>query len=549
WYPLIEIQKLVGVQALFETIFNFVHFDVQQAFIFDKETSPLPIHILGRDGFERTNFTLAANFSLDALSSQIQLSLQCDTKDLGLEQIKSIGDAYERALVELASEPHGGYQQGGHPQGMPLQWNEHVLRADPSGVTVSPVGARQGLRNALGEQHVAPRTRIEKALAAIWQDLLNLKQVSITDNFFELGGHSLLAVQLLNRMNKEFGSWLKAHGRPALSLTILFQVPTIEQAAALLEETVRSEEPYALVIQGTAQAQGIRAMTGASPCVLIQPVRGAYSRKELSPFFCVHPSPGVVSCFLDLAKHLRHDRPFYGIQAPGLDNDEALFSCIEEMAAFYIDELLAIQPNGPYLLGGHSFGGYVAFEMAQQLRARGASVALLALLDCYPRELDTSATSLHARSDTTSTGMIKDYVRPIKVLVETLSRYWSTKIAISDDDLCRLQPDEQLVYLLERLKAVQVVPDDTDIAQVCRLVQVSEAHESALQKYRLRPYAGQITLFRSEDTEADALSWTPFSAAPVEVHTISGDHILMLVEPYVQSLAMQLQRCMDKLDN
>jgi thioesterase domain-containing protein len=78
---------------------------------------------------------------------------------------------------------------------------------------------------------------------------------------------------------------------------------------------------------------------------------------------------------------------------------------------------------------------------------------------------------------------------------------------------------------------------------------VSETHEYILQKYRPQLYPGRITLFRSEDAEADPLSWTPFSAAPVEVHTIPGDHILMLVEPYVQSLAAQLQQCLDKADD
>jgi thioesterase domain-containing protein len=187
--------------------------------------------------------------------------------------------------------------------------------------------------------------------------------------------------------------------------------------------------------------------------------------------------------------------------------------------------------------------------MAQQLQARGASVALLALLDCYPREQDASAPEEMAETGGTSGLLGEDYVRPIKVLIETLGHYWSTKIAVSYDDLSRLQPDEQLVYLLDRLREAQVVPDDTDISQIRRLVQVSETHEYVLQKYRPRPYPGQITLFRSEDAEADPASWAPFSSAPVEVHTISGDHILMLVEPYVQSLAAQLQQCFDKADN
>jgi thioesterase domain-containing protein len=469
---------------------------------------------------------------------------------------------------------------------------------------------------------VAPRTRMEKALAAIWTELLNLEQVSITDNFFEVGGHSLLAVQLLNRMNKQFGPWRKAHGLQPLALSTLFQVPTIKQAALLLQKEARP------VAQGTH--------TGISPLVPLQ------SAGEKRPFFCVHPGPGDVYCLLDLAKHLHHDRPFYGIQAPGLHVDHDLFSSIEEMAASYIDELLAIQPEAPYFLGGYSFGGAVAFEMARQLQAQGRAVALLAILDTSPSEqvlsdragasieMGESARTGQYRSnnettqpghavpqgrrkapdpcgwvpplpcnnegeratgtcgDTVGVGGIADvgwgpcadpgspsspylsgiahtepdgtslpsthpeiangYTKQMMNLIEPLSRYWRKKIVLSYDDLCHLQPDEQLAYFLDRLREAQVVPDDMDLPQVRRLMQVEKANDTCLQKYRPKPYAGPITLFRSEKAEYDPSLWTQLSSEPVETHTVAGDHISMVIEPYVRSLAAQLQQCLDKAD-
>jgi thioesterase domain-containing protein len=80
-------------------------------------------------------------------------------------------------------------------------------------------------------------------------------------------------------------------------------------------------------------------------------------------------------------------------------------------------------------------------------------------------------------------------------------------------------------------------------------MQVIEAHGSCLEKYRPKPYAGRITLFRSEDAEEDPSLWTPFSTEPVEVHTVSGNHVSMVVEPYVQSLAAQLQECLDRAED
>jgi thioesterase domain-containing protein len=370
---------------------------------------------------------------------------------------------------------------------------------------------------------VAPQTPLQEQLAMIWAELLHLPQIGIHHNFFELGGHSLLAVQLLNRMNKQFGV--------SLSLPVLSQVLTIEQAAALLEKVTRPEGPPI-------------GATHTSSCVLIQPASLPptldHRPQEKPPFFCVHPSIGDVHCFLDLAKHLRHDRPFYGIQAPGLNTDQALFYSIEEIAATYIDAVLAIQPEDPYFLGGYSFGGLVAFEMAQQLREQGRSVAFLALLDSYPREPAPSASA--------ETWIRENYAPSIVKIVESLGYYWNKKISISHDDLCHLQPDEQLAYILDRLKGIQIVPDDTGISQLRRYMQVHEAHDFCFRKYQPKPYPGRITLLRSEGAEENPVVWNSFSSAPVEVHSVLGDHNSMVTEPYVQSLAQQLQQCLDKAE-
>src|SRR5436853_621261 len=222
------------------------------------------------------------------------------------------------------------------------------------------------------------------------------------------GGHSLLAVRLLNRINQQFGE-------TQLSLTTLLQVPTIEQIAALVQKEVRS--------------------LSTSTLVTIQPVAQAYKLEEKRPFFCVHDGTGSVYGVLDLVKHLRHDRPFYGIQAPGLNIDYALFNSIEEMATAYIAELLAIQPVGPYFLGGHSFGGLVAFEMARQLQARGHAIALLALLDSYPSEPDASTSVERTETNPTPTGIVEDYAKPMMSIVKELNHHWQKQVSLSSAEL------------------------------------------------------------------------------------------------------------------
>ena len=220
------------------------------------------------------------------------------------------------------------------------------------------------------------------------------------------------------------------------------------------------------------------------------------------------------------------------------------------MAATYIDEILAVQPSdSPYFLGGYSFGGLVAFEMARQLQAQGHAIALLALLDSYPREADASTSVERVGTSPAPTEMVKDYAEPMMRMVEELGHYWKKQVPLSYEELCHLQPDEQLSYLLGRLREAQVVPDDIDVLQLRRYIQVHEAHGSCLRRYRPKPYAGRITLLRSEDGAHDPSLWTPFSAEPVEVHTVAGDHVSMVVEPYVTTLAVRLQQCLDKADD
>jgi thioesterase domain-containing protein len=145
--------------------------------------------------------------------------------------------------------------------------------------------------------------------------------------------------------------------------------------------------------------------------------------------------------------------------------------------------------------------------------------------------------------------MVKDYAEPMMRMVEELGHYWKKQVSLSYEELCHLQPDEQLAHLLDRLRVAQVVPDDMDVFQLRRYIQVHEAHSSCLRRYRPKPYAGRITLLRSEDRAHDPSLWTPFSAEPVEVHTVAGDHVSMVVEPYVTTLAVRLQQCLDKADD
>ena len=189
-----------------------------------------------------------------------------------------------------------------------------------------------------------PSTALEARLQELWAQELTLDHVGLNDNFFLLGGDSLQAVELFLQIEEVLGR--------RLPRSVLFEAGTVAAMAGLIED----ETP--------------------SRCVV--PIQPKGSRP---PFFCVHDGDGHVLNFHDLARHLGEEQPFYGIQCVGLDGEEMPFTRIDDMAGHYVGEMRKIQPAGPYYIGGYSFGGRVAYVMAQQLRAAGEEVALLALLD------------------------------------------------------------------------------------------------------------------------------------------------------------------------
>ena len=228
-------------------------------------------------------------------------------------------------------------------------------------------------RNEHEAAFVAPRDALELRIGRLWEDVLNTRPIGITDNFFERGGHSLLAVRMMSQLSRQIGR--------ELPLALILQKQTVQALAAFLRQEIEPQD--------------------TSPLIAIQP----HGRKP--PFFCVHPAGGGIICYSALSRHLGVEQPFYGIQTPGLDGvAQPPLTQIESMAARYIEELRGVQSEGPYMLGGWSLGGVIAFEMAQQLRGQGFEVSLLALFDSYvpatpgpPTEIDDDALLVQFTSD------------------------------------------------------------------------------------------------------------------------------------------------------
>ncbi|HKR78758.1 MAG TPA: amino acid adenylation domain-containing protein [Nitrospira sp.] len=206
-----------------------------------------------------------------------------------------------------------------------------------------------------GSSYVQPRNGMEVQLTALWQQVLDVQEIGVHDNFFDLGGNSLKAAQLFFQLETVFGKHLP--------LATLFQAPTIAQLAEVLTRA-----------NWTPPWQSL---------VAIQPSGSA------TPIFMVSGVNGNVLVFAKLANLMGSEQPLYGLQARGLDGNEAPFTSVPEMASHYIHALRQVQPEGPYLLAGVCTGGLIVYEMAQQLAAEGQTATIFML--------DTWHPAMHAR--------------------------------------------------------------------------------------------------------------------------------------------------------
>jgi thioesterase domain-containing protein/acyl carrier protein len=350
---------------------------------------------------------------------------------------------------------------------------------------------------------VASRDLVEFELVQIWEDVLQRRPIGIREDFFELGGHSLLAIRLFAAIEKRLGRRLPP--------STLFHHSTVEKLASAIRQH-NEQSPWSPLV--SLQAQGTRL-----------------------PFFCVHPGGGGVFRYIDLARHLGPDQPFYAFQAKGVDNDkQEAISDVETMAEQYIEAMRRVQPVGPYLLGGWSMGGIVAFEMARQLHALGQSVSLLALLDTVLP--DYRAKSLKENDPALLMSFVLD-----------LGLSWDS-LSVSAGDLKKLGIDDLLAVVLARARDKGIAPPDIELADVRRWWRVFKANAQALLRYRPKAIAARITLFQAEEQPQTlrpkkTQDWNKLSKSGVDLYRIPGNHFTIVNEPNVESLARLLKQILE----
>jgi thioesterase domain-containing protein len=247
------------------------------------------------------------------------------------------------------------------------------------------------------------------------------------------------------------------------------------------------------------------------------PIQPGGSRR---PFFYVQAYMISVLELAPLAEQLGPDQPFYGLQPQGLDGRLPAHGTIEEMAAHYIAEMRAVQPEGPYAIGGHCSGSWVAFEMARQLERDGEALAALVLVDLGPPGVERPRMSV------------------LQYLRNRIALYFR-------DRRLRHALAWQLRIRVGRLLLRRVGPSTARYEE-----RVKEVHRTAYRRYEGGPVRSDLTLVLSSEslTTADKrwyTNWSMLTSGSVSTHEVGGTHANLLVQPHVTELAVAVVDALD----
>ncbi|MFE1744077.1 amino acid adenylation domain-containing protein [Coleofasciculus sp. H7-2] len=382
------------------------------------------------------------------------------------------------------------------------------------------------------ETFVAPKNDLELRLAKIWEKVLGVQPIGIRDNFFELGGHSLVAVELFSQIKKIIGA--------DIPIATLFQAPTVEKLADII-----SQEGW------------------STPWLSLVPIKPEGSQP---PFF-FHGGAAEAMTWAGFGRQLPSDRPFYGLQLPALNGKATFQSSVEEIASICIKEIRSIQPNGPYFIGGHCFGGTIAFEIAQQLKAQGEEVSILALVDAYaPKTVPNNKLFLGIRASYHYLDFLiyktfyyhaeqlkqKNFIGQLTYLADWLQKKVGSKLTKSKSSATKKRNHNKPQPIHQN----SANPQSTDkfIPYEVRYLQAEKMNREVKAKYIPQVYPGCLLLFRANKQKlewyfGEKLGWEDLAAAGVEIHEIPGIFGNLFNAASMPFLVQEMKSVLDKIEN
>ena len=373
-----------------------------------------------------------------------------------------------------------------------------------------PKSARRGVLTS----HV--RSVVGKTLG-----LKKPEQIKLGQRLFDLGLDSLMAIELRSYLQTNLGCNLPS--------TLLFNYPTLETLVDYLASEILGLKELTSTLSNTNGNY-------YSTLVTIQ------SQGTKPPFFCLPGILGNVFELEPLARYLGNEQPFYGLRSLGLDEDIETYTNMADIAAHHIQAMQQIQPHGPYFIGGHSFGGKVAFEIATQLQNQGEEVSLLAIMDIQVPVAEQEKDAIHWHDSKYIISLAKMFERSFAQTLDLPSNLDSFSV------------DEQINLLFLAFKKIDLVFGETELK---RLFRVYKANLQAMIQYVPKTgYNNQMILLRASEVhpEDDFLpdaamtakdptwGWNQLSGQPLDCQIVNGNHFTMMTEPNVQLLAQKLSK-------
>lgn len=380
----------------------------------------------------------------------------------------------------------------------------------------------------LSNPYLAPGNELEEKLAVIWQDVLHVERVGITDNFFELGGHSLIAMRLVAVIRQQLD--LK------LAVNDIFIYPTIK---AFTKNLIEKFKNPSLPLLNNKYLVPLKTTGNKIPLYIIAGGGGTSLR------------------FKKFAEMMDKDQPVYGLQSPiDLPDIKEFPDTIEKIAAKFIEEILTINPNGPYALSGHCLGGIIAFEMAQQLQQKGKQLHQLLMFDTIIR-----------KNENVQPANFKNLYH-FKYRVQ----HAITKVLIKFDFetfLLRKHTRQAIRYkvtamhrMYDKLKKKDQGNEDLRFGGLEIFDESSNVYIAAARKYKMQPYNGEIILFYAKEhyyfmdisknvtyrklslNEKTKNLWKEFSSG-VKIHDVAGEHSTIFDPAHGNDFAQLLQMYLD----
>jgi thioesterase domain-containing protein len=371
-----------------------------------------------------------------------------------------------------------------------------------------PAAAKEVVRSAEPQTRILPRTTVEVEVAQAVEDLLGVASIGVSDDLVALGMSSVSVSRLALRLRQVF--------RRSVPLTHIITHPTVAQLAASLGGP-------------------------DSPALAWQPLVPMGRGDPRHSFYCVHPIAGDVSVFFDLARAMAPRRQFVALQAPGLRPGDPEPASLEALAGLYV-EVLAQDSAAPIDIGGYSFGGVVAFEIARQMEVRGRPVRSDTIIDT-PAPTGEVAPD-EAYSD----------AQWLWRMLRVRERFHGVDLALTPEDLERAgRGGYDLV--LSRLREAGLLPDNADADLLLRMASVGRRHYQLYRNYRPAPIGVPLAVIRAAEVDASEaaidhggkfgladLGWAELTRTAVLTATTPGNHITIMRPPDLTELAANLER-------